>query len=120
MSLWPRKRFGTWLALGREKMRSTLKCGTIVGLALPTLAGALLGLRVLLPTSESPVFHAAQTVFNISTIPLFWLTDRIMSARGIEGDAAMQYIPVLMATVAIYYALVGFGIGCVIGRTRRK
>ena len=96
----------------------------ILGLTMPALFGVIIGLRYLFPFSEAPVFSVAQTIFNSSTIPVFWLADRIFSAHGIGGDAAMGCIPLLMIAVAVYYALLGFGIGCgmgfVIGAIKRK
>lgn len=98
-------------------MRTAKRYGTIGAICIPIILGALVLIRGTLPY-DSFMYSALQKVFYIPTIPLFWLMERIMEGCGIHGEEGMHYLLPMFLSMLIYWALIGFAIGFLTGRTK--
>ena len=94
--------------------RNAKRYGIIGGLCLPILLGALVFIRGTVQY-DSFMYSALQKIFYTPTIPLFWLMDTIMEACGIQGDEGMAYIFPVFLAMLVYWALLGFGLGWLLG-----
>jgi hypothetical protein len=62
--------------------------------------------------NEDVLRSLAQIVFY----PVWMAWNGVFSLLGIEGDARMAFILPMLATGAVYFALLGFSIGVLIGK----
>ena len=83
------------------------------------LLGALVFIRGTLPF-DSFMYSALQKIFYTPTIPLFWLMDTFMEACGIQGDEGMAYIIPMFLAMLVYWALLGYGFGWLLGNLKEK
>ena len=101
-------------------MKSAAKRYGITGaICLPIILGALVVIRGNLPF-DSFMYSALQKIFYTPTIPLFWLMDKILGACGIQGDEGMAFIFPMFLAMLLYWAIMGFGFGWVLGKIKRK
>ena len=96
-------------------MKSNAKrYGVIGAICLPTFLGALVFIRGMVPF-DSYLYPALQKIFATPTIPLFWLMDKTMEACGIHGEEAMSYLIPMFLMMLLYWAILGFVLGWLLG-----
>lgn len=98
---------------------NAIRFGVIGAICLPAFLGSLVFIRGMVPF-DSFLYPALQKIFTAPTIPLFWLMDKIMEACGIHGEEAMGYLIPMFLSMLIYWAILGFALGWVLGKINEK
>ena len=82
---------------------------------MPIILGALVMIRGMLPY-DAFMYVTLQKIFYTPTVPLFWLMEKTMQACGIQGEEGMRFMIPMFFAMLIYWALLGYGFGFLIGK----